>query len=1685
MMMKQEPKKINYARKIARILFKVLVFAFLLIVFLFILILLPPVQHFLTSKAETYLQNKLKTRVEVGSISFGLSGKVALQDVYIEDQTKDTLLAGGSIKSHLNFLKLFSNEIQIKDIELQNIRAKVKRVLPDTVFNYQFIVDAFVSEHQKKPDTAQTAPMTLSISDIALDNVRISFTDEVTGNDVFTRIGNLSATIDTLDPYKMHFDIPSIIARNVTARIKQTKPLVTPEPLAKDLADAAVPPPLKLALGTIDLSKITVQFDNDVSAFYSTVRLGQFKTNIRTIDLQKNQVYLDNLVLDNSKASIRLGKKEAAKVVTKEAAQEVVAQKTQGWDFRVDKVSFDNNTLEFDNDNQPRLAHGMDYAHLSATDLVLQADHFVLTPDSVLVNISQGSMKEKSGLVLEAFRGNLLYANHQSYVKNLYLKTPGSELKRSLVLEYPSLEALTKNPSQTIFNLELTNSRVQVKDILVFMPQLRTNPAFSNPNEVWDLNIVGSGTLNRLYFESLQFAGLQNTQIDARGTLTGLMNPAEAGGNFTIRKFHTTQSDMALFTGQRLSNAQINLPETFDLTGTVNGNAGKLFADLTVNTSAGAMKLNGSFANLTSPATASYNATVRTNNLQLGTILRQPQQMGSVSGSFSLNGSGLTPNTLNTKFNGVINSLGYNQYQYHNIRFNGALQKQSFSATADVNDPNIDLNLTASGSFGNNTSLKINGMVDSLKTMPLHFTTQPLIFRGQINGTAASLNPDSLVADVLITKALLVSDSARLSLDTVQLVSGRTDTASYLNFTSDVVNARLSGQYRLSELGSIFQTTLQPYFSVTPTTAQPAIRPYNFRFSADVVYTPLFSSFIPGLVAMEPLHAEGSLATNRGMQASLTTERLSFAGTEINNLNARAATSDSGLRVNATVSRLRSGNSFDVYSTRINATALHNVIDFDLGINDANDRGKYYLSGVIKQPTEGTYSLQLLPGSLLLNYEKWNMPPDNSLTFGTTNVTAHNFILQKGAQRLGIESVGAGSVQPLQVSFNDFRLATITGFFKADSVVADGVMNGQVTFQNILQHPVFVSNLTINDLSLRKDTVGNVRVQVSSNSEDRYTANIVLTGRGNDVALTGSLTAGARQTSLDLNLSVKQLQLNTMEGALATAITNASGTITGNVKIGGTLDNPDIAGKLTFNKTSFALTMLGSQFTIDNESLSVTEDELVFQGFSIRDSANNTLNLNGSISTNNLINYRFNLYVYANNFLILNSTKKPNSLYYGRLNISSELHISGTETTPVVDGALTVNDGTSLTLVVPQEEPGVVEREGVVQFVNMQTPENDSLFRRYDSINHSGVLGMDITANIEIKKEAIFNIIVDEANGDFLNVRGEAQLSSGIDPSGKITLTGTYQLEEGAYQLSFNFLQRRFDITKGSKITWTGSPTTAELDVQAVYIANTAPIDLVQNQIAGLTPAVRNTYLQKLPFEVHLVLTGELMRPKVAFDIVLPQNKNYGVSNDIVTLVQSRLGQIRTDPGEVNKQVFSLLLLNRFVGTDPFESNSSGFSAATYARQSASKLLTEQLNSLAGGLIQGVDIDFNVVSAEDYTTGSRQNRTDLNVSLSKRLLNDRLQVTVGNNFELEGPQNSGQKNNNIAGNVTVNYQLSRDGRYMLRFYRRNEYTGVVDGYIIETGLGFILNVDYNKFSEIFRKKQKVTDKGSQQNGKRP
>lgn len=1671
--MEQKKAQHTILQKTARIILKVILFLFLFVILLFLLLLTPPVQRFAVSKAENYLEKKLGTKVEIGGVSIGLPRRVAFNNIYIEDKTRDTLLYGGSIKADIALLKLLSGDVIVKEVRLNDITAKIKRVLPDTAFNFQFIIDAFAPAQPNKPVDTSASTLKLEVDNVYLTNCRTIYKDVITGNDMTVQVGSLAAGIDSLDLNTPVYRLGTVDLKNVVAVLKQTKPLATPEPPAKDVADAQQPITMKLGFDKVTLDNIKIDYSNDVSAFYTALKVDQLVLNGKDLDLQNRIIHFSKLKIDNTATAIRLGKKEAAKVVVKEATQEAQAQAQNNWVVKLDNIEINNNAFAFENDNDPRQPYGIDYAHLKADSLTLHVDNFVMNTDSIGALITEGHFREKSGFKLDALKANLLYAANQAYIKDLYLKTPGTQLQRNLVLEYASQDALTKDFAKTLMNIDIADSYVQVNDILAFAPQLRNQPAFRNKNDVWRLTIKGSGNMDRLHFNTLQFSGLGNTQLDASGTLASLTDPKQAGGAFTIRRFHTTQSDIALFTGSRLSTAQINLPESFDLTGTVNGNAANLNTALNLTSSAGFIAMNGRFSNLTSPAKATYNATVRTTGLQLGNILKNPA-MGSLSATMTANGTGFTPDAINTKFRGTIYTVGYNKYNYRNINLNGFLRKTIFNVTTNINDPNIDLDATVAGNFSKTPSFTLDAVIDSVKALPLHFTTQPLTIRGKINGAVANADPNNLQANVNITNALLVTADQRLSLDTVQLIADRTDSGQFIRLNSPIANAVLEGQYQLTELGTIFQQNINPYYTVA-TGPLPPVKPYNIRFKIDVGNSPLITSFVPGFVVTEPIHVEGSLATSQGLQGSITSKQLTLSGNQIQDLNLKLNTTPQGLQFTGTIAQVKATNTL-VYNARLNAVALNNNINFNIGVDDKAGKNKYHIAGLFSQPETGSYSLQLSPDSLLLNYDRWTVAANNRLLITPAFVNATNFTLQKGAQQLSIQSAGIGN-QPLNVNFTNFRIATLTAFVQSDSLLVDGMLNGGATFRDLMKQPLFTSDLTINDLSLKSDTVGNIKLKVSNTSMERYVADITLTGNGNDVEISGPLVLQDKDVLLDLNVAVRALQLRSMQGALATFVTKASGTITGNIAVKGTTTQPKLNGSLSFDSASVITTVLGGPLSISNEKLTVNETGFQFADFSIRDSANNALTINGTVATTNFINYTFGLDVDAKNFRAVNTTQKENNLYYGAVYLSTNLHIAGTESAPIVDGSLNINDETNFSIVLPQAEPGVVQREGIVEFVNFDAPANDSLFKNYDSLNKTAnPMGFDVTLNINISKKANFNIIVDAANGDFLNIRGGGQLSAGIDPSGKITMTGDYEIEEGAYQLSFNFLQRKFQIQKGSKITWLGDPTSAQLAVTAIYVANTAPMDLMQS-MAGGTDAERNRYLQKLPFQVLLKIGGELMKPDITFDIVLPSDRNYGVASDVVSSVNTRLTQLRQEPSELNKQVFAILLLNRFVGENPFEASSGGgFNAASMAKQSVSKLLTEQLNNLAGDLIQGVDIDFDVATTEDYSSGARRERTDLNVGLSKRLLNDRLQITVGSNFGLgtsgqQGAQGTSQSATNIAGNVNITYQLSKDGRYMLRFYRRNDYQGVVDGYVIETGLGFSINVDYNKFREVLHAKK--------------
>ena len=907
----------------------------------------------------------------------------------------------------------------------------------------------------------------------------------------------------------------------------------------------------------------------------------------------------------------------------------------------------------------------------------------------------------------------------------------------------------------------------------------------------------------------------------------------------------------------------------------------------------------------------------------------------------------------------------------------------------------------------------------------------------------------------------MFNDGTRFQPDTITITANTTDTGKIISLTSEIAHATLSGKYNLATIGPGAMQLINNYYSLG--IKDSAVGTDQWTLNATIIPDSLLFTLAPTLLGTDTIRIQGDFDGSLEKINLLVNAPKVQMGEQVLDSLTIAAGNDDTTRLSYAATLNKAGTkSFMLQKTRLEGFIANNELHTKLDIKDQEGKDKYGLGAMVKQEGDGIYAT--LSDSLMLDYNKWSVDTSNYIRYDSTGLIVHNFAIAHGGESLRIHSREENVSAPLDIILKDFKIKTLTNLAEQDSLIMDGTINGNMAVKNVMETPVFTSDLRVDDLSYNKDTVGNIIVKVDNETANTFNADAKITGQGNDVQLAGKYITGEGQ--MDLKLDINNLNLASIKAFTFGALTDADGSLKGSISMNGTTEKPEVIGSVNFENAHITPAATGEKLLLSNEKIAITANDITFDRFTLTDSASNKAVIDGKIYTEYFESYRFDLELKADDFRVLNAPKVQDGLYYGRLNMDANISVKGTMAAPVVNADLMVNKATDITFVLPSTNPEIESREGVVQFVDMYGGTNSDTFTSTDTLTSvSKFTGMDVAGTLQSDTSAQITLVIDERSGDALKIRGKANLSGGIDKSGKISLTGNYELQSGSYQLTMSVLKRQFQIQPGSVITWTGDPMSATTDITAVYVANTQPANLLQSEIANLSQTDRNKFKEKVPFNVLLNMDGELLKPVITFDIELPEEQKSRWAS-----VDAKLEQVRRDDAELNKQVFALLLLGRFVQENPLENAAEGTSLESTARSSVSRLLTEQLNNLAGSLIKGVDLNFGVSSEDDYSTGTRANRTDLTVGVSKSLLNDRLRVSVGSNFELEGPANSNQATSNIAGDVAVDYLLSKDGRYALRAYRRNRYEGVVEGQVIESGVSFIFTFDFNEFKQILNRK---------------
>jgi len=1653
-------KSIHFLKKTLRVLLWTVGSTVALLLLIIILIQLPSIQNFVKDKAITYLHEKIKTKVSLDRIAIKFPKDVVLEGFYFEDQKKKVLLAGKRLVVDVDLFKLISSELEINSVSLENVSANISRN-KEGVFNFDYIIKAFESKEPKVEDP-DSKPFKISVVKVNLDQIKLNYKDDFTKNDIKVNLTHFDTKFNTFDLDKMDFDIPHIDLNGLKLTLDQDVVEKIAEVSVETADTISKRKDFKLKLGKISLAKIDIAYDNKDSKLDSGIKLGSLQLAVNEIDLNKQLLDFDTFEIKDLKGNLRLGAKDKQ---LKAPDLDSTAIKQAGWKVKVKDVDIQNVAFKFDDMQSKPITKGIDYSHIDLKNFKLDAEKLYYGNDTISGNIKSLTANEKSGLQIQSLKTDFFYGPKNASLNKLYIRTPQTLLQNKIIVTYASLDALKKDLGNLTLDADLNQAKVGFKDILLFVPDLQnTNPFKSNPNAILYVDTRVKGKIKDLNISKFEMSGIGTTKVNLSGRIKGLPDAQKAYYDVNIRQLSSTSKDVNSFVPAGTIPKNIQLPSQFNLQGKFKGSVQNFNTNLALSSSFGNAKVDALFDQRIQKK-EKYDATVSLLDFDLGKLIRN-DSVGKITLKAKVKGIGLDPATAKAELDGLVQKAVFNKYTYKDLALKGNIENGSFDVKSGMNDPNLNFNLTANGNTKEkypSIKLKLNLDIADLEKLNLH--AGPMKLRGNVDADVANSNPDFLNGKVFLSNIQILKDAEPIVLDSVRIIAFSDDSRNNIKIKSQFLKAEVDGKYKLTTLAAAVKKSLSKYIDLKNPKVNGESDEQRLAFTLKIDNDPILLQLLPKLTGLEPIDITGNYNnTTDSLSIKGTIPRIVYADNTIADGKINIEAKENALEYQISLATIESG-SLKIPFTSLSGKVENNTLTYALAVQDAKEKQQYYIAGSLNSE-DSKNIFKIDAENFVLNYDKWNVDPENAIEFGDKRLYINKFYLENAGNELKIQSQGNEDNAPLQVDFVNFKIETILNMVKKDKLLMQGLINGNAVVENVMTSPIFKSDLKIDDFAFRGEAVGDIEIKVDNKTNDLLAANVTLKGGENDVTLDGNYAV--KDGTLDFNVDLKKLTIKSIQGFTMENLADGTGYLSGNFKITGNASTPKVGGELVFNDAGFRVTQLNSYFKTDKEKITFSNDVINFDKFTLFDENDNELSVNGTITSPDFRTYNFALTVLANDFRAIHSKAKDNDLFYGDLFLDTKLNIKGTLENPVVNGNIKINKETKFTFVLPQSDPSIADREGIVEFV-----DEDNMYLRQtaeiqDKLNQSQLVGMDVSVDISIDKEAELTLVIDKGNGDYLNLKGEAELTGGIDPSGKTTLTGKYEFSEGAYEMNFNMIRRKFNIQKGSFIIWNGEPTMATLNITAIYKVETAPIDLLGNQLGTLSPSVKNTYKQKIPFQTLLKMKGELLKPEISFDIVLPDG-NYNVSSDIVTASQAKLEQLRQEPAELNKQVFALLLLNRFIGENPFASESGGTNAGSLARQSVSKILSQQLNDLAGELVSGFQVEFDLQSTEDYTSGTMENRTDLNVGVSKKLLNDRLKVTVGSSFGVEGQERANEESTNIAGDVALDYQLTKDGRYMVRAYRKNQYQVAVEGQVVETGVAFIITMSYNKFRELFHR----------------
>lgn len=1308
---------------------------------------------------------------------------------------------------------------------------------------------------------------------------------------------------------------------------------------------------------------------------------------------------------------------------------------------------------------------GMDYNDLFISNIKLKATNVHFLQDTIFASIAGLTAVEKSGFALQHLGGNLTMAAHYFALKSLHIETENSSLKGDIAFRFENIAALNDFIDAVQVEADFQTSELQLADLGYFAPVL-----FDMPNLI-KFSGYASGTVADFMTRNFRLEAGNSTRFAGDVAMKGLPDFFTTDIDLSIRRFTTEAADVRSFRIP-VEPGNIPLPENLnslgllEMNGVFKGNWYDFITRIDVKSKAG--KLQTDLVMRTHPVTgtSTYKGSLKTQQLNLSKLLENNELIGKINMNVQVDGKGLSLETAELNASGKIITVELFGNLFHDISLNGALTSKMFDGSFSIDDSKLQLAFNGLADLTNGQPVfdfDVDVQHADLYALKLSDNDSLMTLASRVKARFTGLNLDDFLGDISLQDVSFQNSRGMFSMRnlTVKMLEDPVLERKLL-VDSEYVKAELGGILQLDNIHRSFSKFLHHYLGheLLNIAEKSAVNDQDFYFNIQFVkLNPLFQLLLPSVSIADKAGLSGVFTSRlQTLNAAFRTDWLSLSGVKLKNPYVLAQSNQMEARIMLNVEDLilyqdqnNDSTIFGIEQTDLSMRIRNDSLHFNLGWNNVHQQIRNYgkIKGDLTLSNINTAELVFTSADVVVNDSSLTISRNNKIVFAPDFTFIDNLRLQLGNSALALNGrVPLNEPDTLQLVFHQWSISNFDLLLKPYGLDLDGYINGDLSLANLTNNPTFFSNLSIAQLMINRERMGEARVVSTwSNLDESVYLNAQVINAGNIgtsrmLNLTGFYYPNRTHDQLSFQLSLENFRLKFLNQFLTDVASRVEGFASGDVAIGGSLKKPELKGRVSLNRTSFKVDYLNVAYSVQHE-FEILPDRVAINNMMLIDTLGNRGVVNGLIYHNYLNDFRFDIRIRPDNLLALNTGPQHNELFYGAAIVTGEVLIQGPLNN--IEMAIRAISQRGTGMVIPINMAASVGNNDYITFVNAFNGNVQE--EGFVAYRPTSAMNFGINLETVVTPDASLRIYMPYGMGT-LDARGNGNLSMWANAAGDFTLNGDYTVQSGQFNFSYeNLPRRRFDLQEGGRISWAGDPYDALIDVKGVY--------KVKASLSGLGLDTTSSLRNRVNVDCIIHLTDQLFTPNIRFSFRFP-----GLDSQLEQTVFSIIDT--TNDAMMTQQMISLLVLGSFsyTGTDNFSIGNSSLD-----------VLSGQLS----GWLSQISKDFDI--GLHYRPGDRLTSEELEVALSTQLFNDR--VTIDGNFGVLGNRNVSQNASNIVGDVDISVKLTSDGRFRMKAFNHSNVNNWLNITSYDNlspytqGIGLSYRQEFDSFADLLRKKRRI------------